>query len=115
MRFVLLLLFVVACSSPIEYKPCGGRTLSYVAEPTSSGAPCMFDQPLLLYWSVEGITASIRDGLGEWIYYTYTWEEIGVDPSVGGTSYGIVDDGFFFPGPCQVYWRPPDVQQSGHE
>ena len=95
---------------------CGVQRLSYVVEPAHDGAPCMFDEPLLLYWSDEGITASIWDKeTNVWIYHTYGWLEVDKAPGDGEATYGIFEGGFFFPGVCPIVWNASAAVESAHE
>lgn len=79
--------------------------LSYVAKPSANGTRCMYDQPGLLYWSRLGITATVLNK-GQWEYFTYSWEHIGVDPSQGQVSYGINNGRIIFPGDKLAIWTP---------
>ena len=79
--------------------------LSYVAKPSSNGTRCMFDQPGLLYWSDIGITATVLNK-GQWEYFTYSWDHIGIRPEAGQVSYGINNGRITFPGDRRAVWEP---------
>ena len=108
MRFVLVVLAVLSCSShpaPTAPEVIDGQTvkLSYVSNPSANGTRCMFDQAGLLYWSDLGIVATVLDK-GQWIYWTYTWAYIGIDREAGRVSYGINNGRITFPGDLVAIW-----------
>lgn len=116
LRVLLLFSFsslVLACSGHDSiYAPENTETdqgpakkLSYVATPNANGTRCMYDQSGILYWSDIGITATVLHK-EQWVYHTYTWEYIGIQPSIGKVSYGINNGRLTFPGNKLAIWTP---------
>ena len=114
--FLAIPILVLSCSgkdssifAPEEIETDQGPAmkLSYVANPSNNGTRCMYDRPGILYWSSIGITATILQR-GQWVYYTYSWEYIGVDPSEGELYYGINNGTLIFPGDLLAVWEPDD-------
>ena len=110
---LVVVLCLGACSrhqallSPEEVTTESGPAirLSYVANPMTNGTRCMYDRPGLLYWSHIGLTATVLSK-GQWVYHTYTWEYIGIEPSAGEVSYGINNGRLIFPGDKLAVWTP---------
>ena len=110
---LVAVLCLVACSrhqallTPQEVSTESGPAirLSYVANPMTNGTRCMYDRPGLLYWSRLGLTATVLSK-GQWVYHTYTWDYIGIEPSVGEVSYGINNGRITFPGDKLAIWTP---------
>ena len=109
--FLFAVFCLIACSrhqallAPQEVSTESGPAirLSYVANPMTNGTRCMYDQPGLLYWSRLGLTATVLSR-GQWVYHTYTWDYIGIEPSVGKVSYGINNGRITFPGDKLAIW-----------
>ena len=115
-RFTFLavgLFFALSCArsstliAPEEVSTDSGPAirLSYVANPMTNGTRCMYDRPGLLYWSRIGLTATVLSK-GQWVYHTYTWDYVGIEPSVGEVSYGINNGRLIFPGDLRAIWTP---------
>ncbi len=77
--------------------------LSFVAKGVANGTRCMYDRPGLLYWSRLGLTATVLSK-GEWVYHTYPWDYIGIEPEDGEVSYGINNGRLTFPGDKLAIW-----------
>ena len=115
LSFLVIPILVLACSgdstifAPEEIETDQGPAmkLSYVASPSNNGTRCMYDRPGVLYWSSIGITATVLDK-GQWVYHTYSWEYIGVDPAEGQLYYGINNGRITFPGDLLAVWEPDD-------
>lgn len=107
------LLFCLSCSNhqaplaPQEVSTELGPAirLSYVAKPMTNGTRCMYDRPGLLYWSSQGLTATVLSK-GQWVYHTYTWDYIGIELSAGEVFYGINNGRLIFPGDLRAIWTP---------
>lgn len=110
---LVAVLYLVGCSSstspvaPEEVTTELGPALklSYVAKPTANGTRCMYDRPGLLYWSRIGLTATVLNK-GQWEYFTYSWDYIGIKPEDGRVSYGINNGRITFPGDQWAVWTP---------
>lgn len=111
--FLVVLVCLAACSrnqaplAPQEVSTDSGPAirLSYVTKPMTNGTRCMYDRPGLLYWSSQGLTATVLSK-GQWVYHTYTWDYIGIEPSAGEVSYGINNGRLIFPGDQRAIWTP---------
>ena len=104
--FLFVLLCLAACSkrqAPFAPREIPTIQLSYVAKPMANGTRCMYDRPGLLYWSSQGLTATVLSK-GQWVYHTYTWEFIGTEPSAGEASYGVDGGRLIFPGDRRAIW-----------